>query len=146
MASYDQELASIAEDGNFKRGRFKPAAVVLALLAAIGGGAALFVGLQKDSTRITPQQIADEKRTLALLPRADQLPKWREWALRGDAPKMQEEAFAQLAWAKDPAGLDVVIKGLESVDHRVRGTAAQALSEYGPMADKAKPALLKALG
>ncbi|HVJ92667.1 MAG TPA: HEAT repeat domain-containing protein, partial [Labilithrix sp.] len=43
------------------------------------------------------------------------------------------------------AGLPHIIKGLSSIDHAVRGTAAQALAEYGsPMADSSKPALLKA--
>src|SRR5690606_1376940 len=46
----------------------------------------------------------------------------------------------------DPAGLPLIIKGLEDVDHVIRGTAAQAILEYGtPAADSAKPALLKAL-
>jgi len=133
-------------DGNFKKGRFKPIALILAMLAVIGGGAAVFVGVQKDSEKMTAKQIAEEKKNLALMPRDQQLPEWRKWAARDDVPKLQEEAFAQIAWAKDPQGVDLLIKGLASNDHRIRGTAAQALLEYGsPAADKAKPALLKAL-
>src|SRR5262249_5801371 len=42
--------------------------------------------------------------------------------------------------------IPLITKGLSSLDHSVRGTAAQALLEYGsPAADSAKPALLKAL-
>jgi HEAT repeat protein len=85
-----------------------------------------------------------------MLPRTEQLPKWREWAARTDIndPTLQQDAFAQLAWSKDEAGLKLIIdKGLGSDDHRVRGTAAQALLEYGsPAADGAKPALMKDLG
>jgi HEAT repeat protein len=83
---------------------------------------------------------------VAQLPKEQALPKWRDWAARTETPALQQEAFARLAWAKDPAGVALVTKGLSSVDHRVRGTAALALAEYGsPTADIAKPDLQKAL-
>src|SRR5262249_47430269 len=92
------------------------------------------------------QDIAAEQKTLQLLPRAEALPKWRTWAARDDAPMLQQHAFAELAWAKDAEGMALIVKGLTSTDHRVRGTAAQALLEYGtPTADAARPALMKAL-
>lgn len=134
------------DDGNFKKGRFKVWAVLVGILAVAGVGAAVVFGGMKDSEKLDPKKAALMKKEVALLPIAEALPKYREWAAQEDETKLREEAFAQLAWAKDQAGLPLVIKGLDSVDHAVRGTAAQALLEYGtPMADSAKPALLKAL-
>lgn len=134
------------DDGNFKRGRFKVAGIILGILA-VGAAAAIFiVGGTADSEKMNAKQIADEKKNVALLPIAEALPKYRQWAAMNEVPKLQEEAFAQLAWNKDPQGVALIAKGLESPDHRVRGTAATALLEYGtPGADAAKPALLKAL-
>ncbi len=133
-------------DGDFKKGRFGMVAVLVGMLLVVGIGLAVFFGLKQDAESLTQKQIADEKKNLALLPKEQQLPKWREWAARNDVPKMQEEAFAQLAWERDQAGLPLIIKGLANVDHRIRGTAASALLEYGsPAADSAKPVLLKAL-
>src|SRR5690606_10603403 len=107
---------------------------------------ALVFGGMKDAERLDPKKAAEMKKEAALLPIDEALPKYREWAAQEDETKLREEAFAQLAWAKDPQGLPLIIKGLESIDHTVRGTAAQALLEYGtPAADAAKPALLKAL-
>ncbi len=134
------------DDGDFKKGRFSPALMVLAMLVVIGGGAAIIFGVQRDVEKMDAKAVKAEQNKIMLLPQAEQLPKWREWAARTDVPKLQEEAFAALAWAKDPAGLASIIKGIEVGDHKIRGTAAQALFEYGsPMADSAKPALLKAL-
>jgi len=134
------------DDGNFKRGRFAPAAIIVGILAVGGIAAAVVFGSIKDSERMDPKQVAVQKKDVALLPIAEALPTYRKWAQQDDETKLQEEGFTQLAWAKDPAGIPLITKGLESVDHAVRGTAAQALLEYGsPAADAAKPALLKAL-
>lgn len=134
------------DDGNFKKGRFGVAAVIVAILIAGAAAAIFFIGGTKQAEQLSPKQIADEKKSTAVLPIAEALPKWREWAKKDDVPKLQEEAFTQLAWAKDQQGLALIIKGLESGDHRVRGTAATAILEYGtPGGDAAKPALLKAL-
>lgn len=134
------------DDGNFKKGRFGVAAVIVGILIAGAGAAIFLIGGTKSAEQMTPKQIADEKKNVAVLPMAEALPKWREWAKKDDVPKLQEEAFTQLAWAKDQEGLRSIIKGLESPDHRVRGTAATAILEYGtPGGDAAKPALAKAL-
>ncbi len=133
-------------DGNFKKGAVKPIAFVVGTLLVVGAGIALFMGFKGDAEKVGAKELADERKTLQLLTKEEQLPKWRTWATRGDTPKMQEEAFAQLAWVKDTEGLQLIIKGLSSNDHRVRGTAATALLEYGsPAADPARPELQKAL-
>jgi HEAT repeat protein len=134
------------DDGNFKRGRFAPAAIIVGVLAVGGIAAALFFGGMKDAEKMDPKKVALEKKEVALLPIAEALPKYRKWAEQDDEVKLKEEGFTQLAWAKDPAGVPIITKGLSSIDHNIRGTAAQALLEYGsPAADSAKPALLKAL-
>jgi HEAT repeat protein len=140
MASYD------ADDGNFKRGAVKPAIVIVALLIVLGGVAAIAFGVKGEGEKLTVDQIAKEKKAIVVLPKAEQLPRWRVWAGRSDVPALQQEAFVELAWEKDHDGLPLIVRGLGSEDHRVRGTAAQALLEYGsPAADGAKPALMKAL-
>ena len=134
------------DDGNFKKGRFGVAAVIVGVLIAGAAAAIFLIGGTKSAEQMTPKQIAEEKKNVAVLPLDEALPKWREWARKDDVPKLQEEAFTQLAWARDKEGLPLIIKGLESADHRVRGTAATAILEYGtPGADSAKPALTKAL-
>lgn len=134
------------DDGNFKRGRFAPIAIIVGILAVGGIAGALVFGSMKDAEKMDPKKVAILKRDTALLPLPEALPTYRKWAQDGQEIKLQEEAFAQLAWAKDVEGLQLLIKGLKSIDHNVRGTAAQALLEYGsPAADSARPALLAAL-
>ncbi len=134
------------DDGNFKKGRLVPLAIIAGVLVAGGVAAAVVFGSMKDIEKMDPKKVAIEKKEVALLPIAEALPKYRKWAEQDSEVKLQEEGFTQLAWAKDPAGLPLITKGLASIDHNVRGTAAQALLEYGsPAADSAKPALLKAL-
>jgi HEAT repeat protein len=134
------------DDGNFKKGRFKPIAVLLGLLV-VGAGVGIFVVAgTKQSEQLSQKQIADAKKAAAVLPIAEALPKYRQWAATDETPKLQEEAFAQLAWNKDQDGLKLIVKGLASADHRVRGTAATALLEYGTSAaDVARAPLLGAL-
>lgn len=133
-------------DGNFKRGAAKPAIIMVGLLLVIGAVVLVIFAIKGEGEKLGKDEMAKQKKELALKPRDEQLPKWREWAARDDVPDMQQEAFAQLAWVKDDAGLALIIKGLAHHDHRVRGTAASALLEYGsPKADGAKPALLKAM-
>ncbi|HWL88339.1 MAG TPA: HEAT repeat domain-containing protein, partial [Polyangiaceae bacterium] len=134
------------EEGNFKKGAFKPIAIGIGALVVVGGVVFAVLAAKTESEKLGVKEIASERKHIYVLSKADQLPKWRAWAARGDVPALQQEAFAELAWAHDPAGLDLLIKGLASDDHRVRGTAAQAILEYGsPGADAAKPALIKAL-
>jgi HEAT repeat protein len=134
-------------DGDFKKGRFGPAFVIGAIVVVLGGAAAVVFATKHENETKTALDQAKERKEIELLPRAEQLPRWRAAAQDKDAAILQQEAFEQLAWAKDPEGLQLIItKGVGSEDHRVRGTAAQALLEYGsPAADGAKPLLMKAL-
>ena len=132
-------------DGNFKKGATKPALIIVGILLAVGGAAAVGFAIKGESEKVSVADVNRERNQLLLQPTEQALPKWREWAAREEVPTMQQEAFAQLAWAKDPLAIDAIIAGLANKDHRVRGTAAQALIEYGAAAERAKPALLKAL-
>lgn len=135
-----------ADDGNFKKGRFNPVVILIGIALVIGGVILAVFAVKSSGDKMSIDDIARERKAIYPLPKAEQLPKWREWAKRDDVPALQQEAFAELAWAADEQGLDAIIAGLKSNDHRVRGTAAQAIAEYGsPKADKAKPALLEAL-
>ncbi|MEZ4296446.1 MAG: HEAT repeat domain-containing protein [Polyangiaceae bacterium] len=135
-----------ADDGNFKRGRFNPAYIVVGLLIV---AAAIVVGVlafRSQGTKLTPQQIAEEKKNIYVLPKKDQLPRWQKWAQDSGADALQQEALMQLAWAGDPQGIEYATKALAQGNHRVNGVAAQVLAYYGsPAADAAKPALLEAL-
>src|ERR1700730_16769692 len=108
--------AFASEDGNFKRGAFKPVAILIGILE------------------------------LQLLPKQEQIPRWRKWADTESEPRLRQEAFVHLAWAKDRESLPSITKGLTATDHTVRGVAAMALVDFGlPDAAPAKPVLLKAL-
>lgn len=135
-----------SDDGNFKRGRFNPAVVVIGLLIVLGGAALLYFGIKSQGTKLTPQQIAEEKKNIYVLPKKDQVPRWQKWAADPGADNLQQEALMQLAWAEDPAGIDLAVKALAQGNHRVNGVAAQVLAYYGtPKADAGKAPLLAAL-
>jgi len=135
-------------EGNFKKGATKPIMIVIGLLIAVGAVVLAIFAAHGESTKMTVDQIAAERKAIAILPKADQIPKWREWAKRDDVLPLQEDAFANLAWAKDEQGLKTIVEhGLApNADHKLKNRAAQAIADYGsPMADFAKPALLQAL-
>src|SRR3984885_384144 len=135
-----------SEDGNFKRGAFKPVAILIGVLLVGGAAAFAFLGVQHESATLTKDEVNKEVREIQLLPKTEQLPRWRKWADVETEPRLEQEAFVHLAWAKDQASIPAMIKGLASPDHAVRGTAAMALVDFGsPAADNAKPVLLKAL-
>jgi HEAT repeat protein len=141
-------MAAFEEDGNFKKGRFAPVAVLVGIVGIGGIIAAIVFGRMKDTERMDPKKVALAKKEAALLPLPEALPTYRKWAEQTEEVKLQEEGLTQLAWAKDPAGVPLIVKALGAtpIDHSVRGTAAQALLEYGsPAGDAAKPALLEAL-
>ncbi len=135
-----------AGDGNFKKGAIRPIAVVLALAIVGAIGAFLLIGVKQEETKVPVAKAGQMKKDLLVLPLADQLPKWREYA-KMDSSYLKQEALKYLAWAQDPQGIPIAIADLADPDQSVRAQAATALLEYGsPAADAAKPALVKALG
>lgn len=133
------------DGSNFKKGRFSIAAVIVGILGVAGIASAIVFGSMKDAEKLDPKRVAADKKEAAYLPLEDALPIYRKWAEQEQETKLQEEGLTQLGWAKDVAGLPLVIRALSSQSHAVRGTAAQALLEYGsPAADAAKQPLLKA--
>ena len=135
-----------ADDGNFKRGRFNPAVIVIGILILVGGVAAVIFGVKSQGEKLTVQQIADEKKNIYILPQKDQIPRWQKWAADPNADALQQEALMQLAWAEDPQGVDLAVKALAQGNHRVNGVAAQVLAYYGsPRGDAGKAALLATL-
>ena len=133
-------------DGNFKKGRFNPIAIIIGILVVVGGIAFLAIGVKQDAKKLTIEQAEAQKKAIFVLPKPEQIPKWRKWAASDQSGELKMEALKQLAWAKDPAGVDLAIKALHDTEPRVVAMAATALAEYGsPMADKAKEPLLKSL-
>jgi HEAT repeat protein len=135
-----------ADDGNFKRGAFKPIAIVIGVLIVAGAVVFALLSAHTESLSLTKDEVNKEILAIQLLPRHEQIPRWQKWADAENEPRLRQEAFVHLAWAKDTQSIPSIIKGLSAVEHAVRGTAAMALVEFGsPDADAAKPALLKAL-
>ncbi len=129
-------------DGNFKKGATKPIIIILGLLVVIGAVVLGVLAAKNEGEKMTVDQIAVERKNIEMLPKAEQTPKWREWAKRDDVPALQQDAFANLAWAKDDQGLATIIdKGLGSNDHRIRAQASTALWEYKDKAASALPKL-----
>lgn len=132
-------------DGNFKKGAIRPVAILIGVLAVAGLGAFIAIGMKQESTKIPVEKAAQMKKELLVLPKAEQIPKWRA-LVNADSSYLKQEALKHLAWAKDPEGVGLCAKALSDVEQTVRGQAATALAEYGsPAADAARPALLKAL-
>ena len=133
-------------DGNFKRGRFAPVAILVGVLAVAGLVVFLLIGAKQESEKLTIEQAEDQKKAIYVLPKDEQLPKWREWAKSDRSDYLKEEALKQLAWLKDPEGIDLAIQALTYPAEPIQGMAGTALAEYGsPAADKAKDPLLAAL-
>jgi HEAT repeat protein len=132
-------------DDDFRPKR-NPLAFVIGTLLVAGAGFGIYKAVEADAAKVSPEQATKTRKELQMRPKADQLADWRQWAARDDVPLLQQEAFAQLAWAKDAEGLALIVKGLASVDHRIRSRAAQAILEYGrDAASTVKAPLLKAL-
>jgi HEAT repeat protein len=138
-------------DGNFKKGRLGPVAVILILLGVGGAGVGAYAVLSghQEAEKLTIEQGEEQKKAIFVLPKQEQLPKWREWAASDKGDKSEEvraEALKQLAWAKDPAGVQLAIDALGVPSEPLQGMAALALAEYGrPLGEPSKDALLAAL-
>jgi HEAT repeat protein len=135
-----------ADDGNFKRGAFKPIAILVGIALVVGAAVFAFLGVHSEAQTLTKEQVNKELQEIQLLPKAEQLPRWRKWAEVENEARLQQEAYIHLAWARDKQSIPNIVKGLSNVDHGVRGTAAMALVDFGsPDGDVGKPALVKAL-
>lgn len=131
---------------NFKRGAIGPVAIIVGLLAVGGLVAFLFVGFKAEEKRIGVEQAVEIEKGIFVMPADQQIAEWRSWAASDRSNELRMEALKQLAWAKDPAGVDLCIAALKHVEEPIRAQAATALAEYGlPLGEKAKPALLAAL-
>ena len=88
-----------ADNGNFRRGRFSPIAIGVAVLLVFGAVAAIYLGAKTESEKLTVQQIATEKKNIFVLPKKEQIPLWRKWAADTSEPMLQQEALIQLGVA-----------------------------------------------
>src|SRR5262245_2314888 len=68
-------------DGNFKKGKVKPL-IALGLVALIAVGGALFLGVntQLDKEELSPEKVAALTTQTLMLSKAEQQPKWQDWA------------------------------------------------------------------
>jgi HEAT repeat protein len=138
-----------SDDGNFKKGRTAPIAILIGVLAVGGLGAFLAMGAKQEATRLSVEQGEAEKKNIFVLPKSEQSAKWREWSMGEKSLASEEvrmEALKQLAWNKDPEGVKACIDALSYPAERVQAIAATALAEYGrPMGEPARDALLAAV-
>ncbi len=136
---------SLGEEGDFKKGRARPAIVVLGLLLVAGGVGAVAMGLKSSEQKLTPEQIVNIKKGIYVQTRAEQLPKWQQLAEQGTF-ELKQEALTQLVFLDDQkTAIALATKGLADIDHRVRGVAAQVVAAVGlPGADGARAATVKA--
>jgi HEAT repeat protein len=133
-------------DGDFKKGKLKPI-IALLLVGIVAAGAIAFfaVNTTLDAEKITPDKAADIRKKTLMLPQKEQIVEWRKWGASAESPYLKEEALKQLAWARDPAGVDLAIAALKDPEEKLRSQAALALAEYGADAERAKAPLLAAL-
>src|SRR5690606_21073534 len=105
-------------DGDFKRGRFNPKAI-LAGFAIVAVAAVLAVfALKTEEQKLSQEEIAAIKKNVFILPKDEAIAKWRELA-KSPEFQLQAEALTQLAWAQDGEGVRLATEALASVDHRV---------------------------
>src|SRR3954469_3820777 len=133
-------------DGNFKKGRFAPMAILVGVLAVGGFAAFMLIGGKQEADKLSIEQGEQKKKDIFVLPKQEQLPKWEMWAASDKSEEVRAEALKQLAWAKDPAGVKLAIDALSVPSEPIQGMAALALAEYGrPLGEPAKDALMLAL-
>jgi HEAT repeat protein len=138
-----------SDDGNFKKGRTAPIAILIGVLAVGGLGAFLALGAKQEATKLSVEQGEAEKKNIFVLPKSEQAAKWREWSIGEKSLASEEvrmEALKQLAWNKDPEGVKAAIDALSYPTEPMQAMAATALAEYGrPMGEPGRDALLAAL-
>jgi HEAT repeat protein len=138
-----------SDDGNFKKGRTAPIAILIGVLAVGGLGAFLALGAKQEATKLSVEQGEAEKKNIFVLPKSEQAAKWREWSMGEKSLASEEvrmEALKQLAWNKDPEGVKAAIDALSYPTEPMQAMAATALAEYGrPMGEPGRDTLLAAL-
>jgi HEAT repeat protein len=133
-------------DGDFKKGRFSPIAILVGVLAVAGLATFLMIGAKQESEKLSIEQGEEKKKEIFILPKSEQVSKWREWAMSEASEEVRAEALKQLAWAKDPEGVKACIAALSHPTDKLQSTAATALAEYGrPLGEPARDSLLLAL-
>ena len=133
-------------DGNFKKGRFAPVAILIGVLAVAGFAGFMIIGGHQDSEKLTVEQGEETKKAIFVKPKPEQIPEWRQWAASDKSEEVRAEALKQLAWAKDPEGVKLAIDALSVPSEPIQGMAALALAEYGrPLGEPARDPLLLAL-
>lgn len=136
-------------DGDFKKGNKAKIFGTLAVVVALGAGAYFVVQSGEGETKLTVAEAAEQMQDIFVLPKDQQITAWREWAQKpgheGGITEIKQEALKQLAWARDPEGVNLAITALASPSPKLQSMAATVLAHYGsPAADAAKPALLEA--
>lgn len=137
-------------DGDFQKGNKGKLIAVVAVVAALGGGAYFAMNSGDPAVEMTVPEAAAKMKDIFVQPKDQQLAEWRKWAAspgdEGGVTEIKQEAIKQLAWARDPEGVALAVAQLKSPNIKLQGMAATSLAHYGPeMADSAKPALLAAL-
>lgn len=138
-----------AGDGNFQKGNKGKLIAVVAVVAALGGGAYFAMNSGDSVAEMTVEQAATQMKDIFVMPKEQQVAEWRKWAAQpgeeAGVTEIKQEAIKQLAWAKDPEGVNLAIALLKSPTPKLQGMAATVLAHYGPeLASSAKPALLEA--
>ncbi len=138
------------DDENFKSGNKGKVIAIIAIVAALGGGAAFMLSQGSDATELSVAEAAGTMKNIFVRPKEEQIAEWRKWAAtpgdEGGMSEIKQEAIKQLAWARDPEGVALAAGLLKSPEPKLQGMAATALAYYGsPAADTAKPALIEAL-
>ena len=67
-----------ADDGNFKRGAVKPIAIIIGLLLVAGAVVFILLSVHGEAVTMTKEQVNKEILDIQLLPKADQIPRWRK--------------------------------------------------------------------
>ncbi|MGE5784110.1 MAG: hypothetical protein ACM3ZE_05945, partial [Myxococcales bacterium] len=65
--------------GDFKKGRFNPAVIVIGLLAVAGLVVFLIIGFKKDAERLAVPDAMKIIKELYVKPKQEQIPEWRKW-------------------------------------------------------------------
>ena len=80
-------------DGNFKKGRFAPMAILVGLLAVGGFAAFMLIGGKQEAEKLTIEQGEETKKAIFVKPKPEQIPDWRKWAASNASEEVRAEAL-----------------------------------------------------